>query len=136
MGAHLHRGSGFSSQLPRVPTMSTNSPQTEGRDEAHSSLTASIGALNLAEQNSSVKPAKTVFGSAGTLLATIRVRCPHTAMMPLLTLTQDSAVDEQGYVKLGKSCARVCQALDRGLNETRIEEPSNSVLEAIDELTT
>ena len=54
--------------------MSTNTPQSEGRDEAHSSLTASIGDLNLAEENSSLGPAKTVFGSAGVLLATIRVR--------------------------------------------------------------
>ena len=62
-----------SPQLPRVSTMSPNSPQTEGRDGAHSSLTASIDDLNLAEQNSSVKPAKAVFGSAGVLLAAIRV---------------------------------------------------------------
>ena len=55
--------------------MATTSPQpTEGRDEALSSLTASIGALNIAEQNSSIKPAKTVFGRAGGLLATIKVR--------------------------------------------------------------
>ena len=54
--------------------MSTNSPQLEGSDEAHSSLTASIGALHLAEQNSSVESAKTVFGTAGVLLTTIRVR--------------------------------------------------------------
>ena len=54
--------------------MSTNSLQSEGRDGAHSSLTASIGALNIAEQNSSLKPAKTAFGTVGVLLATIRVR--------------------------------------------------------------
>ena len=54
--------------------MSTNSPQLEGLDEAHSSLTASIDVLNLAEQNSRLGPAKTVFGSAGVLLTTIRVR--------------------------------------------------------------
>ena len=64
----------ISSQLPPVSTMSTNSLQSEGRDGAHSSLTASIGALNIAEQNSSLKPAKTAFGTVGVLLATIRVR--------------------------------------------------------------
>ena len=58
--------------------MATISPQpAEGRDEALSSLTTSIEALNLAEQNSSIKPAKTVFGSAGGLLALIRVNFPH-----------------------------------------------------------
>ena len=76
-----------SPQLPRVSTMSPNSPQTEGRDGAHLSLTASIHDLNLAEQSSSVKPAKAVFGSAGVLLAAIRVSSPHTAMMPLFTFT-------------------------------------------------
>ena len=58
--------------------MAPNSPQpVEGCDEALSSLTISIEALNLAEQNSTIKPVKTVFGSAGGLLATIRVRSPH-----------------------------------------------------------
>ena len=57
--------------------MATISPQSEGRDEALSSLTTSIEVLNLAEQNSSIQPAKTVFGSAGGLLARIKVRFPH-----------------------------------------------------------
>ena len=57
--------------------MATTPPQSEGRDEALSSLTTSIEALNLAEQNSSIQPAKTVFGSAGGLLARIKVRSPH-----------------------------------------------------------
>ena len=57
--------------------MAPNSPQqVEGCDEALSPLTTSIKALNLAEQNSTIKPVKTVFGSAGGLLATIRVRSP------------------------------------------------------------
>ena len=66
----LHRT--IPSQPPRVPTMSTNSSQSEGRDEALSSLTAPISALNLLERNSSIKSAKIVFGSAGGLLAMIR----------------------------------------------------------------
>ena len=67
----------ISSQLPPVSTMATISPQpVEGHDEALSSLTTSIEALNLAEQNSSIQPVKTVFGSAGGLLARIRVRSP------------------------------------------------------------
>ena len=58
--------------------MDTDFPQP-ARDGALSSLTASIDALSLAEQNSSTKPTKTVFGSAGALLTTIRVR-PRSAM--------------------------------------------------------
>ena len=80
-GMDAHLGSAFASQAshrtipsqpPRVPTMSTNSLQLEGRDEELSSLTASIGTLNLSEQNLSVKSAKIIFGLAGGLLATIR----------------------------------------------------------------
>lgn len=80
-GMDAHLGSAFASQAlhrtipsqpPCVPTMSTNSSQSEGRDEELSSLTASIGALNLLERNSSVKSAKIVFGLASGLLATIR----------------------------------------------------------------
>ncbi|KAF9780538.1 hypothetical protein BJ322DRAFT_1213646 [Thelephora terrestris] len=101
--------------------MATNSSHlTEGRDRALSSLTASIGALNLAEQNSGIRPAKTVFGSAGVLLDTIR----------------DSAANDQEYVKLGLSCTNVCRALDRGLNGRRTEDLSGYLLGAIETLTT
>jgi hypothetical protein len=59
---------------PQTSAMTTNSPQPEGGcDGALSSLSATIEALNLVKQNSSVEPAKTVFGSAGVLLTTIRV---------------------------------------------------------------
>ena len=57
-------------------------------------------------------------------------------MVPLFTFAKDSMVNEEGYVKLGMSCADVCEALDRGLSEGRIDEPSKSVLGAIDKLTT
>ena len=55
--------------------MAANSPPPVP-DRALSSLTASIDALNLAEQKSSTKPTKSVFGSAGALLTTIKVRTP------------------------------------------------------------
>ncbi|KAF9780536.1 hypothetical protein BJ322DRAFT_1213644 [Thelephora terrestris] len=101
--------------------MAVNSSHlTEGRDGTLSSLTASIGALNLAEQNSGIRPAKTIFGSAGVLLDTIR----------------DSAANDQEYVKLGLSCANVCRALDRGLNGKRAEDLSGYLLGAIETLTT
>ena len=57
-------------------------------------------------------------------------------MIPLFTFTKDSVVNDEGYIKLGISCADVCEALDRGLSEGRIDEPSKSVLGAIDKLTT
>lgn len=51
-----------------------------------------------------------------------------------LTFIQNS--NKQDYVELGKSCAHVCQALDRGLNGERLDKLSSSVLEAIEQLTT
>ena len=39
------------------------------------------------------------------------------------------------YVELGESCARVCQALDRGLNGKQMDDLNPSVLEAIQQLT-
>ncbi|KAF9782743.1 hypothetical protein BJ322DRAFT_1110630 [Thelephora terrestris] len=100
--------------------MDANSPQPVGHDGDLSLLTTSIGTLNLAERNSSIKPAKNVFGSARALLAAIR----------------DSTANEQDYVKLGLSCVDVCQALDRGLNGRRMDDLNNSILGAIEKLTT
>ena len=40
------------------------------------------------------------------------------------------------YVELGLACAEVCTILDRGLNGKRLNDLSNSVLEAIKQLTT
>ena len=45
-------------------------------------------------------------------------------------------INKQDYVELGLSCARVCKVLSRGLNEGRIDELSEPVLDAIGELTT
>ena len=53
-----------------------------------------------------------------------------------LTFTQDSTVEKQGYLELGRSCADVCKTLDRGLKRRQSDELSQSVLEATDELTT
>ena len=53
-----------------------------------------------------------------------------------LTLIQDSTDEKQGYVELGKTCAGVCKALDRGLKGRQLDELSQSVLEATNELTT
>ena len=39
------------------------------------------------------------------------------------------------YVDLGLACAEVCKALDRGMNGRRMDELSQSVFEAIEQLT-
>ena len=45
-------------------------------------------------------------------------------------------IDEVDYVDLGLACAGVCRTLERGLKETRADEPNRPVLEAIKRLTT
>jgi len=44
-------------------------------------------------------------------------------------------VNEADYVELGLACAGVCTALDRGLKGKSLEDLSNSVVEAINQLT-
>ena len=45
-------------------------------------------------------------------------------------------VNEIDYVELGIACADVCRALERGMNGRRVNELSQSVFEAIGQLTT
>ena len=52
-----------------------------------------------------------------------------------LTFIQESMVNEQDCVDLGLSCADVCRALDRGLKGKRSDELSQSMLEAIQQIT-
>jgi len=56
-------------------------------------------------------------------------------MSSRLTCIQDSMVNELDYVELGLFCARVCRALDRGMKGRQIDEVSDSVFEAIEQLT-
>ena len=44
--------------------------------------------------------------------------------------------NEQDYVDLGLSCGDVCKALDRGLNGRQSDDLNQSVLGAIEQLTT
>jgi len=44
--------------------------------------------------------------------------------------------NELDYVELGLSCAKICGALDRGMNGRQLEELSQSVSDAINELAT
>jgi len=54
----------------------------------------------------------------------------------MFTYGQDSMANKLDYVELGLACAGVCKALDRGINERQTSELSQSVYEAIGELTT
>ena len=53
--------------------MKNESQQSKGREGATEELNTAIEATNLAENLSTIAPAKTVFGSVGTLLTVIRV---------------------------------------------------------------
>ena len=52
------------------------------------------------------------------------------------THNQDSLANRIDYVELGLACAEVCKALDRGMNGRRVDELSQSVFEAVEQLTT
>ena len=45
-------------------------------------------------------------------------------------------INEEDHVELGLSCVDVCKALDRGMNRSRVDQPSQFVLRAIEQLTT
>jgi len=44
--------------------------------------------------------------------------------------------NEVDYVELGLSCANICGALDRGMNGKKLEDLSQSVCDAINQLMT
>ena len=44
--------------------------------------------------------------------------------------------NKSDYVDLGLSCANVCKALDQGMNGRKLDDLSQSVREAIAQLTT
>ena len=44
--------------------------------------------------------------------------------------------NKQDYVDLGLDCADVCRALDRGIGGRQLNDLSQSVCEAIEQLTT
>ena len=52
-----------------------------------------------------------------------------------LRCNQDSMVNKTDYVELGLACADVCRALERGMGGRRVDELSQSVFEAIGQLT-
>lgn len=53
-----------------------------------------------------------------------------------LTFLQDFMANEQDYIELGLNCADICKALDRGMSGKRVDVLSQSLREAINQLTT
>jgi hypothetical protein len=54
----------------------------------------------------------------------------------LLTSTQELMMNQRDYVELGLNCADICHALDRGTNGKKLDDLSQSVREAINQLRT
>ena len=52
-----------------------------------------------------------------------------------LTRSQDTMVNEADYVDVGLFCADICRALDRGMDGKKLEDLSQSVCDAINQLT-
>ena len=113
--------------------MDPKSQRPKGRGGILSSLNVAIEAMNLAKEISSITPAKAVFGSVSVFLTMIRVR-PLLCDQTKLTLNQDSMANELDYVEIGLFCAKICGALERGMNAKRLEELSQSVVDAINQL--
>ena len=52
-----------------------------------------------------------------------------------LTRSQDTVVNEADYVEVGLFCADICRALDRGMDGKKLDDLSQSVCDAISQLT-
>ena len=117
--------------------MDPKSQRPKRRDTTLSSLNTAIEAVNIAKDILSMTPATAALSTVSVILAAIRVgfllfrfsRLPDEC-------TQDSMMNEEDYVDLGLACADVCRALDRGMSGRRVDEFSQSVFEAIGQLTT
>ena len=118
--------------------MEVKSQRPKEWEGAVSMLSATIEALNLAKEISSIMPAKAVFGSVSIILAMIRVSFPLSFLLAgrRLKYTQDAMINQAEYVELGLACADVCTILDRGLRGKRLNDLNDSVREAIDQLAT
>jgi hypothetical protein len=115
---------------------STSQPQ-KGRDGALTTLNVSIQALDIAKDACGIPPAQLALGSASVLLTMIRVSFLCSAKTNFrLTSIQDTMSNIQGYVKLGQACGDVCQKLYRRLKGRQLDGLSQSVLDAIGDLTT
>jgi len=118
--------------------MDTNPQRHKGGGGALSSLNVAIEAINIAKEAVDIAPVKAAFGIVSVLLTMVRVRfLLICGIMGLgFTRIQDSMINERDYVELGLSCADICRALDRGMNGKKLDDLSQSVCEAINQLTT
>ena len=51
------------------------------------------------------------------------------------THNQDSMANQVDYVELGLSCADICRSLDRGMNGKKLDDLSQPMRDAINQLT-
>ena len=117
--------------------MDVNSQRPKSRDGVVSSLNMTIEALNLAKEIPGITPAlKAAFGSVNALLTMIKVRPCSTTTSFEFTCTQDSLANERDYVELRLNCADIRRAPERGMNGKRLDDLSQSVCDAIAQLTT
>ena len=112
--------------------------QKNQRNVALSRLDGVILLLTTAKDACGVPPAQVALGSACVLLTTIKVRfflfLVREPRVHPFTFAQDTMGNKDDYIGLGISCAEVCKALDRGLKGTDSDEPTRTVVEAIDRL--
>ena len=110
---------------------------SQRQDNYLSLLNVAIEAMNLAKEAMSATPAKAVFGTVSILLTMIRVRfSPSPAVHSSLTCEQGTMSNKTDYAELGLACADVCEALNRGMNGRRLDDLSQSMRKAINQLTT
>ena len=116
--------------------MGSTSQRQEKPNGVPSTLDADIQVLSQAKDTCGIPPVQGVFDSAGALLTTIRVRSLYSAAVGFrFTFPQDPMFNKQDYTDIGKLCAGVCKALNRGSKGRQLDELSQPVLEAIEELT-
>ena len=125
------------SQPPRVLTMDKDSRRQQRQNNVLSTLNVAIEGLNLTKEVLNITPAKAVCGSVSVVLTMIRVCFPLVRVDRCgLNSIQDSMINETDYVELGLACAEICTALGRGMDGKKMEDLSQSVSEAIGQLTT
>ncbi|KAF9785155.1 hypothetical protein BJ322DRAFT_1108619 [Thelephora terrestris] len=98
----------------------SKSQRLKRRDDVLAGLGVAIQLLSVAKDACGIAPAQIALGSA----------------CALLTIIRDTMGNKQDFLDLGLTCANVCKALNRGLNGKRPDEFSESVREAIEQLTT
>ena len=75
--------------------MDTKPKQSKRREDVLSSLNVIIEGLNVAQNLSSITPAKAVFGTVGVILTMIRVSFLLLCICPLQADKMDIGLDDQ-----------------------------------------